>query len=65
VLGTFVDVVVVALTVVVVVLVVDVVLVDVVDVVPGGSFGPVTRGFPMYSKCIPSVIGNVPPHAKP
>ena len=23
------------------------------------------RGFPMYSKCIPSAIGNVPPHAKP
>lgn len=54
--------------------VVDVVVVDVVEVdvevvdvvvVLGGSGGPVTRGSPMYSKCMPSAIGNVPPHAKP
>ncbi len=43
----------------------EVEVVDDVDVVPGGSFGPVTRGVPMNSKCIPSAIGNVPPHANP
>ncbi len=55
------------LVVVDVVVDVDVVDVDVVEVVVvlGGSGGPVTRGSPMYSKCMPSAIGNVPPHAKP
>ena len=30
-----------------------------------GSGGPVTRGVPMNSKCIPSGVAQVPPHAKP
>jgi hypothetical protein len=56
---------VVVVEVVVEVVVVDVVVVDVVEVVPGGNFGPVTRGVPMNSKCMPSAMGKVPPHANP
>ncbi len=41
-----------------------VVVVDVV-VVATGSGGPLTRGVPIHSKCMPSGIGKVPPHAKP
>ena len=49
------------------VVVVDVVVVDVVATVGGalGSVGPVTLGLPMNSKCIPSVIGKLPPQANP
>ena len=53
--------------VVVDVVVVDVVVVDVVVVVGGalGSGAPTTRGSPMNSKCMASLIGKLPPHAKP
>jgi hypothetical protein len=47
-----------------VVVVLEVVIV-VVGTVPGGSFGPLIRGEPMYSKCIPSGNAHVPPHANP
>ena len=56
-------------TVVVVVEVVDVVVVDVVVVdvvvVDDGSVGPTMRGGPMSSKCMPSGMLHVPPHANP
>jgi hypothetical protein len=51
--------------VVVVLVVLVLVVVVLVVVVAIGSGGPDTRGEPMYSKCIPSGIGNVPPQAKP
>lgn len=54
----------VVVVVVVVVLVVDVVVVD-VDVVDDGSGAPVIRGSPTNSKCMPSGMLHVPPHAKP
>lgn len=46
---------------------VEVVVVLVVVVVGGalGSGGPLTRGVPMNSKCMPSAIGKLPPQANP
>ena len=55
---------VVVVVVVVLVVVVDVVVVVVV-VVDDGSGAPETRGGPMSSKCMPSGMLHVPPHAKP
>lgn len=56
---------VVVVDVVVEVVVVDVVVVVEVVVVDEGIGAPVIRGGPINSKCMPSGMLHVPPHAKP